>query len=242
MTWLRLDAAYSMHPKVRGLPPTAKWLFVDLLCVAKMFTRGGELDDEHLSPAWLADRTGFDTATIPAALDALVLAGLLDRREGGLRIHGWAKYQEDSGNAERQARHKERAREAIAEVSARAKTPDAERAAIEEIFTHWQLKCGHPDAKLTPDREAKIRARLREGTSVEKAKQAIDGIVARGPVEGRMYHSIGLIFRDAGHVDQYVALANGKAAREPKIGNALFSREEILGEPELPREARHANT
>lgn len=88
----------------------------------------------------------------------------------------------------------------------------AERADIAVIFDYWREKCRHPASTLSPDREAKIRARLREGMDLAQAKLAIDGCVARGPIDGRMYDSIDLIFRNAGKVDQFVSLAQGNGA------------------------------
>ncbi len=92
--------------------------------------------------------------------------------------------------------------------------PKVDRAPFKEIFDHWQRVRAKPRSKLTKDRETKIRARLKDGYSVEDLKTAIDG-VARDPWELRPANDdLALILRDAQHVERFIAFAhngNGSA-------------------------------
>jgi hypothetical protein len=101
------------------------------------------------------------------------------------------------------------------------------------VFAHWQERLGHSESKFTEDRKQKILARLGEGSSVERLKQAIDGCASSKyhmgeNDQGRRYDSIELIFRNAGKVDEFADLAvkgNGKRpdplARGRRIAKAL---------------------
>lgn len=49
---------------------------------------------------------------------------------------------------------------------------------IEEVFNHWKSTQKSDRSKLTAERASIIRARLRDGYSVEELKAAIDGLAA----------------------------------------------------------------
>src|SRR5215831_14030148 len=46
---------------------------------------------------------------------------------------------------------------------------------VRTVFEYWRDKTGRLDAKLTGEREMKIRARLAEGYTLDQLKQAVDG-------------------------------------------------------------------
>jgi len=86
--------------------------------------------------------------------------------------------------------------------------------AVREVFAYWQERLNHPHAKISPDRKRKIAARLKEGESVERLKQAIDGCASSSfnmgeNDAGRKYDSVELIFRNAGKVEEFCCLADG---------------------------------
>ena len=104
--------------------------------------------------------------------------------------------------------------------------------AVEKVFAHWCGVLGHPQAKLTPDRKAKIAARLREGSTVERLMQAIDGCagskyhMGENP-NGRRYDSVELIFRNAGKVDEFAEMAErrpGQQRRDPQARERRIER------------------
>ena len=49
---------------------------------------------------------------------------------------------------------------------------------VQETFHYWRKVMGHPKAKLTADRRQKVRARLKEGYSLEDIRKAVDGCKA----------------------------------------------------------------
>ena len=88
---------------------------------------------------------------------------------------------------------------------------------VREVFDYWREVMGHPDAKLKAGskRARAIRARLKDGYTVEQLKQAVDGCRAsphhRGQnATGTVYDDLELICRDDVHVEQFMAKANGK--------------------------------
>lgn len=97
------------------------------------------------------------------------------------------------------------------------------------VFEHWQERLGHPDAKFSDDRKQKIVARLREGFTVERLCQAIDGCAAtpynmgENP-QGKRYDSIDLIFRNAGKVDEFAERTSDRAGERRPDVNARRAR------------------
>lgn len=87
---------------------------------------------------------------------------------------------------------------------------EAETNAITLVFEHWQTVMDHPDFKLSSERRACIRARLRDGYTTQQLMDAIDGCKAspfhRGQNDSRkVYDAITLIFRNAEKVDFFRA-------------------------------------
>lgn len=86
---------------------------------------------------------------------------------------------------------------------------------IEEVFEFWKETTGHNKSKLDTKRRRLIDARLTDGFTVEELKAAVAGNKASKFHQGEndratVYDGIGVIFRDAEHVEQFIALkANG---------------------------------
>jgi uncharacterized protein YdaU (DUF1376 family) len=85
---------------------------------------------------------------------------------------------------------------------------------VQAVFSHWCRVLDHGTAKLSPKRSRLIRARLKEGYTVEQLSAAIDGCRASpfhmGQNEtGTRYDDLALICRDAEHVEQFVQLRQG---------------------------------
>lgn len=53
-----------------------------------------------------------------------------------------------------------------------------ERANAADVFSYWQRTLDKPRALFTPERQAKVRARLREGYTVAQICRAVDAIAA----------------------------------------------------------------
>jgi hypothetical protein len=92
---------------------------------------------------------------------------------------------------------------------------------VSDIFEHWAHVMGYRRARLDDKRRRVIRARLKDGYSIDDLKDAIDGCYL-SPFHhdgdndhGQRYDEICLILRDAEHVDKFMMLADeGKKALE----------------------------
>lgn len=124
---------------------------------------------------------------------------------------------------------------------------------VGDIFRHWQTVMGHPDAKLTPKRRAKIQGRLREGYTPEQIKLAIDGCKVsdfhQGANDsGRIYDDLELIARSGEKIEQFTNYANRKAqinngeirplSKQSKNAAALESAARWLTTPDPPENTR----
>jgi hypothetical protein len=91
-----------------------------------------------------------------------------------------------------------------------ASKPERWAAEISELFAYWQQQCGHPHAKLTSDRRAKVRARLNDGTTVEDIRRAIDGAAANAFVDanGVRHDDLELICRNGSKLTLFMARAS----------------------------------
>lgn len=87
---------------------------------------------------------------------------------------------------------------------------------VQEIFDYWRSCLNHPKAILDAKREKAIRARLKEGYTVERIKAAIDGIQRSPHHMGQndrqtVYDDIELICRSGTNVDKFADMALGEA-------------------------------
>ena len=88
------------------------------------------------------------------------------------------------------------------------------------VFQHWQQKLNHPHAKLTPERQRKITAALKNYSAASLCL-AIDGCAVTphnmGQNDrGEVYDDISLIVRDAVHIERFIR----NAAAPPKANGA----------------------
>ncbi len=100
---------------------------------------------------------------------------------------------------------------------------------VNAIFLYWQQIMKHPQAKLDKKRQGKIGAALRLGFNVDQLKQAIDGC-GNTPFNvgindrGQRYDSIDLIFRDADHIERFIAASRSYApAKIANSSNPIFA-------------------
>jgi hypothetical protein len=112
----------------------------------------------------------------------------------------------------KEPKKKEPKEETKALSSANGSTP------ILEVFSYWQSALNHPQAKLTPERERVIRARLKEGYTLDVIKQAIDGCRAspfhRGQNErAQAYDDLTLICRSGSKLESFLGVGSAKRER-----------------------------
>ncbi len=87
------------------------------------------------------------------------------------------------------------------------------------LFNYWRETCGHQHARATSDRLAKIRARLRDGYTVDEIQAAIDG-AARGAFvsdTGRRFDDIALICRNGEKLDSFITRSTAPT-RHAQVG------------------------
>lgn len=87
----------------------------------------------------------------------------------------------------------------------------------EEVFDDWKAVHGHPHAKLDGKRRKTIVDRMKDGYTVDDLKRANRGCKASEYHQGkndthRVYDDIDLIYRDAKHVDMFIAVLSGRSA------------------------------
>lgn len=87
------------------------------------------------------------------------------------------------------------------------------RGEVGAIYTHWREVCGKTSGwydKISPNRESKIRARLKEFSAIELCR-ALDG-VARDPWEERPDNNdLTIVFRSREQVEKFLELAEKPA-------------------------------
>jgi hypothetical protein len=91
-----------------------------------------------------------------------------------------------------------------------------ESAEEQAVFDRWRATHRHPTAKLDQKRRARIRARMREGFTVDQLSLAIDGakldpfLMGEDPRASRVYDGIETLLRDRAQVERLIEL-NGSA-------------------------------
>lgn len=118
---------------------------------------------------------------------------------------------------------------------------------IEEIFAYWQHCARHPKARLDDARIKAIRKALRWGYSADDLKLAIFGCCSNPwYAEGRndrggIYTHIGLILRDADHIDRFMqdgadAVARAERAAREEDERRTTERTRVREIPAAARE------
>lgn len=107
----------------------------------------------------------------------------------------------------------------------------------EQVFQHWQAIFNKPRAKMDDSRRKAIRARLRDGYSVEDLCDAISGCRLSEFHMGQndrhqKYVEIALICRDAAHVDQFIEIyerkkAKAEANEPPRVERSADGKERL---------------
>ena len=97
------------------------------------------------------------------------------------------------------------------------------------VFDYWRERLNHPRAQFSPERKRKIEARLKDGLTVERLRQAIDGC-ASSPhhmgenTTGTVYDSIDLIFRNVAKVEEFADKADLRPGQRPADPRAREER------------------
>lgn len=96
------------------------------------------------------------------------------------------------------------------------------------VFAYWQRIMNHPQSKIDAKRDKAIKARLKDGYTVEQLCKAVDGCKLSphhmGQNDSRtVYDDIELICRDGPHVDKFISWVNRGAGNgmSPKLAQQV---------------------
>lgn len=92
-------------------------------------------------------------------------------------------------------------------VAPTLKADEARRACVPRLFAYWQVRCLHPQAKLTPERGRAIVARLKDGYTEAEVRKAIDGAAVAAFVSednGQRYDDLTLICRNGSKLESFM--------------------------------------
>lgn len=107
---------------------------------------------------------------------------------------------------------------------------------VRAVFLHWVETFQKKRAQMDEKRNKLIRAALKIGYTVADLKQAINGVRNTPHNMGyndrhTMYIDIGLILRDADHIDRYMSKAPAKKEEKSK------AEEKIMSDPAVKKKA-----
>lgn len=100
---------------------------------------------------------------------------------------------------------------------------------VSQIFEFWKSELGHPRALLDRKREKVIKARLKEGYSVQRIKEAIVGIKNIPHNMGKnennqIYDDIELICRNGSNVDRFADAMNKKTSVTKRMNDLSITK------------------
>ncbi len=146
-----------------------------------------------------------------------------------LGCEGCARYRDqltamtvDLQNLEVDLRVQRRVAAALKAEMTRRDREEISQAEVEEVFEHWQRVFGKQRSRLGEERQKKIRARIREGHSVEELKWAVDGCHGDAWWQGensRGYRceDVADILRNEKRVDRFLELRDEQRVRRAAV-------------------------
>lgn len=113
---------------------------------------------------------------------------------------------------------------------------------VRRVFEYWKLVHNHPRAQLDPKRQKTLRGVIKTGYTEEDCMLAIEGCADSSFHQGvndsaKIYDSIGLIFRDADHVDRFIEIGQAlrrKVAKQAQVALDKASGSAEKAEPKKP--------
>lgn len=226
-SWRKLYVAESVSHRM--LPLFTRGLRDYLLRHAEddgTILRGSEDHASDLARVLYA--TVQERRQIESALDDLYRIGYLETNAGRLWIVKFAEAQSSrSPGARRQAEYRIREQCDVTGDTDDASDGDAtgyvidktrrdESKYIRQVFDFWREAMAHPNSVLDSKRIARIRARLREGFTVEQLCQAIsnakldDWLMGKND-RNRVYDGLETLLREAAQVERLLGLSGGNA-------------------------------
>lgn len=93
--------------------------------------------------------------------------------------------------------------------------PQQESNAVLEVFKFWQKETGRSKTRLVPERRDKIRARLRQGFTIQDLKDAVTGAtLSEHHSKNQEWLDITTIFKNGSVVENHIARKRGGECAE----------------------------
>lgn len=133
MTWVRIDDAAPLHPKLLRAGAEAAWLWVAGLAYANRHVTDGAIPREALPALYPHDDLG--RAKLQRLAERLVDVGMWSPREGGgWLIHGYAEYQREAMRDSVEDRRRwEAERKAKQRAAARGKSDPSDSSGLDRM-------------------------------------------------------------------------------------------------------------
>lgn len=243
-----LKPGFFKNEELAELPPLARILFVGLWCMAD---REGRLEDRPKRIK--AEVLPYDSCSVASLLD--LLASSPERFIVRYSVDD-KPYIAIPSFCQHQSPHIKEAESTIpapcsdgTSTIQESLTPDCGLRTTEsrsmsgsakEVFGYWQERLDHPGATFSPERRRRIEARLKEGLTVERLKEAIDGCASSafhmGDNDSRtVYDSIDLIFRTASKVEEFAGMLKKRRPNEKPVDLRAKAERMARAKAELER-------
>ena len=258
-TWARVDESVHTHPKSLALADELQKLGVPqeyagdvvvsqlhrLICWCLRNSETGRVG--HLPCHTFALILGWQNPALASELhSAWMSSGFIDwGGQDRARLHDFEAYASPILRHRGRKKREETASDARVKLAptenrkpkteSRNGKPPIPPLGVRTVFDTWKEVMGHRQARLTAKRERLIRARFREGYTVDDLLEAIRGCKASAwhmgaNDNGQVYDDIELICRDGGKVEAFQRRlktpANGRGAKvsAAKIRDAALER------------------
>ncbi len=204
MPGLMLCTTSRIHPKIRRLKnklgAEGVLALYNLWCFCKEYRKDGHLTGMEGRDISEAADYGGDHETF---IKVLVGLRLLDANGGVLTVHGWSKY--NLGKPKRQSGAKDLPSVKAPEALGGKYTP------VAEVVSYYRTAHPTRGKNIKPGSSdwKRIRAKVKEGYSVEDLKKAIDGNkMCSWHQNVPAGHSIEFIFRNATKIEAFIERAS----------------------------------
>ena len=248
-----LHAKFWTDPHMLELTPEQKFFYAYLLTSPD----SSQCGISEIHPKTISHHTGYNTETVLKLItifeDMKKIKYNPETKE--LAIKNWGKYNYIANN--------EKVKICIQKEFAKVKDrnlidfmvavddeliiePEEEshndiKGIIERVFEHWKVVMNHTNAKASPERLSKIKARIKDGYTEADCMDAIEGCAKsdyhmgrdlRANPAGTVYDSIGLIFRTGEKLEGFIRRNNQKKANniKEKTEQDKFNYGEIVGD------------
>jgi hypothetical protein len=247
--WVELDAK-----AMRQMAYTLQFDLATVETVCNGLKREGLVSETGEIMRWEERQGKREKKPEPPGASTKRVQALRDRKKGpqpnenndlgGATDHKKPETDETVGNGKKRPQEEEVEEEKEEEEESKPKNhverrnaaPD--RDVVSDIFGYWQKTMNSPRALLDDKRKRAIKAALKLGYTPRQLCEAIKGCersdfhMARGKYAGNNKHNgIGLVLRDAEHIDKFIELASQQVVGEETIEqrNARIMAEFLSG-------------